>query len=104
MSERIVKIWKHDVSQGSNEILMPAGSTPLSINVQHWQPVAWFLVPVDQYGRAAVKKEKFNIYGCETGKRYFMDNTDVFLGTTLTKDDTYVLHFFWLGGEGFPVK
>jgi hypothetical protein len=102
MREKIVKIWKYQVFKGENRIIMPVGSIPLSIKIQHFQPVIWFLVPVDDSGRASEEREKFNIYGCETGKRYFMDPADIFLGTTLTKDDSYVLHFFWLGGKSYP--
>ncbi len=104
MSERILRIWKQNLYKGSNEITMPVGSIPLSIKVQHFQPVIYFLVPVDHFGRASEERELFNIYGCETGNRYFMDDTDVFLDTTLTKDDSYVLHFFWLGGIPHPCK
>jgi len=102
MSERIIRIWKMNIGKGLNELKMPEGSMPLSVKIQHFQPTIWFLVPVGGQGLASPKKEVFNIYGCETGDRYYMNTNDVFLGTTLQKDDSYVLHFFWVGGISHP--
>lgn len=102
MSEMAIKIWKAKLLKGNNEIFMPKGSVPLSVGVQHFQPTIWFRVPMGYESIAVGKNETFNIYGCETGKEYFMDDTDVFLGTTLTKDDAYVLSFFWLKGKSYP--
>lgn len=102
MSERVIRIWKKTIGKGLNELKMPEGSIPLSVKIQHFQPHIWFLVPVaGSSGLASSTKEVFNIYGCETGSRYFMNKEDIFLGTTLQKDDSYVLHFFWLGGKSY---
>lgn len=103
-SHRIIRIWKEVLFGGNNEIFMPKDSIPLAVGVQHFQPTVWFLVPVDKEGVASKVKERFLIYGCETGKQYFMDDSDIHLGVTLTKDDTHILNFFWLGGKGYPVE
>ena len=105
MSERIIRVWKMQIGKGLNELKMPEGSMPLSVKIQHFHPTIWFLVPVSgSSGLASPRKDIFNIYGCESGDRYFMNTDDVFLGTTLQKDDAYVLHFFWLGGTPHPCK
>lgn len=101
INDKTFRIWKTTLLPGKNEVLMPIGAKPLSVDIQHGSIVMWFEVRCMNDGTAYEEKSKYLIYGFETGQRYFSKTTDVYLGTVLLKDQNYVLHFYWLGGKGF---
>jgi hypothetical protein len=52
-------IFKHPLTAGSNDLMLPAGSKVLTVQMQHGEPVLWALVDPAQPKRC----HTINVYG-----------------------------------------
>lgn len=81
-------IWKYQLTDiYKNYIEMPKGAEILCLKLQYQKPTLWAIVDPEEplEKRTFILKETGSLFDCETY---------TYLGTILSKDETYVLHCF----------
>ena len=92
-------VWKQWLQLGKNELWLPRGARFLSLHRQHGKIQSWWLVSVKTAAVNPPQKTMYIVHGYETGQWFTPGYRDLFMGTVLTSDDNYVLHFFWNNGK-----
>jgi hypothetical protein len=93
---------------GKNEIYMPEGSKPISVvnsleNVEVYFEVPMYFDDSIHCHNIPKSRERFVIECLDTGKKYFLTDYDVFLGTVLIQGGLSELHCYWINGNGLRV-
>lgn len=82
-------IWKFKISVGLNNIEMPKGAEPLSVQNQHEQSVMWALCDPKE----TAEMRRFLVVG--TGHSFNTEKVK-YIGTFQSDDGNYVWHLFEL--------